>query len=283
MSEETTAVEKAVKTQVVEKTNWQKLHGSWRERIERMLPDAKMIDQFMYAAECQYGKNKAAFDKCTPISLLNCLLTCSRYGMLPDGRVAHLIPYGEECTVQFDYKGLIHVVVRDGVATKVYCEAICANDKFEFRDGKVTNHVIGLPRGAVLGAYCDITLPNGEHQFEIMDVDEINSVKACSRGSNSPSSPWNKFYKEMAKKSVFRRATKWLKLTPDVMDAVNADNEGFDFEQGAAHNRRSAGLFPKEVMVEASKEDPPKKTVVEVQAERVEVEARKAEASQLPF
>jgi recombination protein RecT len=247
-----------------------------------MLPDAKMIDQFMYAAECQYGKNKAAFDKCTPISLLNCLLTCSRYGILPDGRVAHLIPYGEECTVQFDYKGLIHVVVRDGVASKVYCEAICANDQFEFRDGKVTNHVIGLPRGAVLGAYCDITLPNGEHQFEIMDVDEINSVKACSRGSNNPNSPWNKFYKEMAKKSVFRRATKWLKLTPDVMDAVNADNEGFDFEQGATSNRRSQGLFSKEVTVEVPKEEP-KKTVVEVQAERVEVEARKAEASQLPF
>lgn len=230
-SNKETAVATKKQNAVAEKTNWARLHGSWRERIERMLPDAKMIDQFMYCAETQYGKNKEAFERCTPVSLLNCLMTSAKYGILPDGRNGYLIPYGNECQLQFDYKGLVHVVIRDGVAKKVYAETVCANDKFLWENGEVKRHEISLPRGQILGAYCAVTLCNGEKQYELMDIDEINTVKSCSRGSSSPSSPWNKFFSEMAKKTVFRRVTKWLKLSPDVMDAIAADNEGFDFNQ----------------------------------------------------
>ena len=247
---ETTAVAKATAKAVAkETTNWARLHGSWRERIERMLPDPKMIDQFMYSAEGQYGKNKEAFEKCTPISLLNCLLTSAKYGILPDGRNGYLIPYGNDCTLQFDYKGLVHIVIRDGVAKKVYAETVCANDVFEWENGKVVKHKISLPRGQILGAYCAITLANGEIQYELMDVDEINVIKSCSRGSSSPQSPWNKFFSEMAKKSVFRRATKWLKLSPDVLDAIAADDEAsFDFgrEGGRGQPTAQTVLFPKE-------------------------------------
>lgn len=293
MSEGTAVVESAntavakkptESTAVVEKTNWARLHGSWKERIERMLPDPKMIDQFMYAAECQYGKNKAAYEKCSAISVLNCLLTSAKYGILPDGRVAHLIPYGEECTLQFDYKGLVHVVIRDGVAKKVYCEVICANDEFKFEDGKVTKHVINLPRGQMLGAYCDITLANGEHQFEIMDIDEIETIKSCSRGANGAMSPWKRFYKEMAKKSVFRRATKWLKLTPDVMDAINADNEGFYFNEGGDPAAQPKALFSRPATEPEALPSPEQsQTLAQKEAEKVKVEAQKKAANGLPF
>lgn len=244
-NEATTAIAKKETTAVTsEKTNWARLHGSWRERIERMLPDPQMIDQFMYCAETQYGKNRQAFENCTPVSLMSCLMTSAKYGILPDGRNAYLIPYGKECTLQFDYKGLVHVVLRDGVAKKIYADVVCANDVFEFENGAVTQHIINLPRGEVVGAYCDITLSNGEHQFEIMDIDEIKAVRAKSRGANSPSSPWNEFFKEMAKKTVFRRATKWLKLSPDVLDAIRGDDEsGFDFSGATATKREVKSLF----------------------------------------
>ena len=291
MQEETvTAVAKtepkAVQTK--ETTNWARLHGTWRERIERMLPDAKMIDQFMYAAECSYGANKAAFEKCTPISLLNCLLTSAKYGILPDGRNAHLIPYADECTLSFDYKGLVHVVIRDGVAKKVQAEVVCENDEFEYENNAVTKHVIHLPRGKMLGAYCNITLANGEHQFEIMDLDEIETVKSCSRGSKAPGSPWNKFYKEMAKKSVFRRCTKWIKLSPDVMDAINADNEGFEFDGNTnriSSSVSSPALFPRSEepkQIEATPTAEPK-TMAQKEKERVAVAATAAGKNALPF
>lgn len=302
MSEENTnetavsVVEKG-KGAVVEKTNWQRLHGSWRERIEAMLPDPKMIDQFMYCAEISYGRNREGFEKCTPISVINCLVTCAKYGILPDGRNAHLIPYGTECTLQFDYKGLVHVVIRDDVAKKVYCETVCANDVFEYENGKVTRHKISLPRGNVLGAYADITLPNGEHQYEVMDLDEIMKIRSCSRGSSSPSSPWNKFFSEMAKKSVFRRATKWLKLSPDVMDAIKSDEEAsIDF----ADEGKTRGLFsqspvePKMIeqpnarpAAETRKKEPvvavEAPTVEQVQAKKVAEHSKAAAQSSLPF
>ena len=243
-SKATTAVATANATAVAtEKTNWARLHGSWRDRIERMLPDAGMIDQFMYCAETQYGKNKEAFERCTPVSLLSCLMTSAKYGILPDGRNGYLIPYGNECQLQFDYKGLVHIVIRDGMAKKVYAETVCANDQFTYENGKVTKHVISFPRGPILGVYCKITLVNGEEQYELMDVDEVNVIKSCSKGSSSPMSPWNRFFGEMAKKTVFRRATKWLKLSPDVMDAIGADDSNFDFggqKRGAYGGQASA-------------------------------------------
>jgi hypothetical protein len=110
-------------------------------------------------------------------------------------------------------------------------------------------HKISLPRGQILGAYCAITLANGEIQYELMEVDEINVIKSCSRGSSSPQSPWNKFFSEMAKKSVFRRATKWLKLSPDVLEAIAADDEAsFDFGRGGGRGQSAEQtvLFPRE-------------------------------------
>lgn len=261
-----TAVAKKEATAVArETTNIARIKGSWRERLERMLPEPAMIDQFMYCAEVQYGENRLAFEKCTPVSLLSCLMTCAKFGILPDGRNAYLIPYGDECTLQFDYKGLVHVVIRDDVAKKVHAEVVCANDKFCWENGKVKYHEISLPRGQLLGAYCIITLSNGEEQHELLDLDDIESIKACSRGANSPSSPWNKFYKEMAKKSAFRRCTKWIKLSPDIMDAIAHDDEGgYTFDTAKSAKASVKSLFVKP--------DEPEKVVDEKEEETIDVE-----------
>lgn len=276
----TAVVGKKAATAVVEKNNWQRLHGSWKERIERMLPEPRMIDQFMYAAEVSMGKNKA-LEGCSPVSVLNCLLTSAKYGILPDGRNAHLIPYGQECQLQFDYKGFVHILIRDGVAKKVYCETICANDKFTWKNGEIVNHEISFPRGEILGVYCDITLADDTHQYELMDRDEIDKIKACSRGSSSSSSPWNRFYSEMAKKSVFRRATKWLKLSPDVMDAMQNDGEQFDFN-ASLPEAKSRSLFQKEEQKQIAANNP-SVTVVEAAAQKESDKLKVAAKSAMPF
>jgi recombination protein RecT len=293
MSEEkTTAVATAETQKAVakkEQSIWDRLHGSWKERIERMLPEERMTDQFIYAAEVSIGKNPA-LGKCKPISVLNCLLTSAKYGILPDGRNAHLIPYGDDCQLQFDYKGFVHILVRDGVAKKVYCETICANDKFTWKNGEVVNHEISFPRGEILGVYCDITLPDNTHQYELMDKEEIDKIKSCSKGANYPNSPWNKFYSEMAKKSVFRRATKWVKLSPDVMDALQADNE--NFEMGNAEGSEAPRTIFSKSALEQEKLPTSKQqtvevvetpTVVEQTKWKEEAKAKIAAKQELPF
>lgn len=279
--ENNSLVKKEGTSVVSEKTNWSRLHGSWRERIERMLPDQKMIDQFMYCAEAQYGKNKSAYEKCSPVSMLSCMLTCAKYGILPDGRNAYLIPYGDECTLQFDYKGLVHVVIRDGVAKKVYAEVVCANDKFVFRNGKVELHEIGFPRGDVIGAYCAITLPDGETQYEIIDREDIDRIKSCSRGSSSPSSPWNRFFKEMAKKTVFRRATKWLKLSPDVMDAISDDDSEYDFGHPSSEQHKQVIFQRPTAELTAPVQDETKTSLDPVMVEPIGKMAENVEKSEI--
>jgi recombinational DNA repair protein RecT len=58
-----------------------------------------------------------------------------------------------------------------------------------------------------------------------MSVDEVEKVRAASRAGGS--GPWKDWWSEMAKKTVFRRASKWLKLSAEVADAFERDDQQF--------------------------------------------------------
>lgn len=72
-----------------------------------------------------------------------------------------------------------------------------------------------------------------------MNLEEIEAIKACSKGSNLPSSPWQTFPSEMAKKTVIRRLCKYLSLSPE-MDAAIAIDELVDTNLQTQKNRQIA-------------------------------------------
>src|SRR5712692_5612250 len=45
--------------------------------------------------------------RCERNSLATAILRCCQAGLEPDGRNAHLVPFGNECKVIFDWKGLV--------------------------------------------------------------------------------------------------------------------------------------------------------------------------------
>ena len=51
-----------------------------------------------------------------------------------------------------------------------------------------------------------------------MNMDEVNQCKKAARGSESPHSPWQKWFDQMAKKTVIHRIAKRLPKN----DAINA-------------------------------------------------------------
>jgi recombination protein RecT len=57
-----------------------------------------------------------------------------------------------------------------------------------------------------------------------MTFDEIESVRKRSR-SGSGNSPWSTDWEEMAKKTVFRRASKWIQISVDVDNALDRDGD----------------------------------------------------------
>jgi recombination protein RecT len=171
-------------------------------------------------------------NECTQESFFRCLLDLSQWGLEPNGRDAHLIPYGKECTLILDYKGLATLAYRSGKVKLIHADVIREGDIFFYSLGEIRDHTSWIWRtdadkpekaGAVIGAYCLVKMEGDVTKCEVMTLDEVLAIKARSRSGNS--GPWVTDFNEMAKKTVFRRVSKWLPLSPELIEAMNKDDD----------------------------------------------------------
>lgn len=191
---------------------------------------------------------------CTPESLIASLMKCSQYGLEPDGRHAHLIPYGKECQLIFDYKGLVALVRRSGEVKTIHADVVYEGDEFSYCYGTGA-HLRHKPtlepgkRGEAIAAYSFVVSATGEESFEVLSIDDIEAVRDSSQGyqyakQNKKQTPWDTYFAEMAKKTAFRRHTKWLPLSFELKEAVNADDD--TSEENRFKNAKSvatSGIF----------------------------------------
>lgn len=198
-----------------------------KEQFAAALPQHLTPDRFVRVAITALTRTPK-LQECTQESFFKCLLDLSAMGLEPDGRRAHLIPYRDnhrnvtECTLILDYKGLVELVRRSGDVAKIHADVVCENDIFDHGMGEVREHTYDLrkDRGKPYAAYAQVTLKDGSIQAEVMPKKEIEAIRKRSRAGNN--GPWVTDWNEMAKKTAFRRLTKWLTLSPEVMDAVTA-------------------------------------------------------------
>lgn len=162
---------------------------------------------------------------CTQESVMRCLLDLSALGIEPDGRRAHLIPYGNNCTLIIDWKGLAELVLRSGLIAKLHADIVCENDVFEYNLGEIKEHKIDFTkdRGQMYAAYAMATTKEGQNFVAVMTKTEIEAIRKRSRSGNS--GPWQTDYAEMAKKTAFRRLAKWLPLSAEFRDAMEKDGD----------------------------------------------------------
>ena len=156
---------------------------------------------------------------------MKCLLDLSAFGLEPDGRRAHLIPYKDQCTLVIDWKGLAELAMRSGIIAKLHADIVCENDEFEFNLGEVKCHKIDFrkARGEMYAAYALAQTKTGEVFACVLSKDEVDSVRKRSRAGTS--GPWVSDYNEMAKKTAFRRLSKWLPLSAEFRDAQEREEE----------------------------------------------------------
>jgi recombinational DNA repair protein RecT len=64
---------------------------------------------------------------------------------------------------------------------------------------------------------------DGGYQFEVMSLEEIESVRKSSKASES--GPWMTHFPEMAKKTVLRRLFKWLPVSIELQHAITLDEQ----------------------------------------------------------
>jgi recombination protein RecT len=184
--------------------------------------------------------------ECDPASFFQCLMSLSQWGLEPDGRHAHLIPFENrkrgiiECQLIIDYKGFVQLAMRTGNIASIHCDSVCENDEFDYDCGEVLRHKIDFrkPRGEAYAFVCVIKMKDGGKKCEVMTRDEVEAIRKRSRSANN--GPWVTDFNEMAKKTVFRRASKWIELSSEIRDAF--DNDDKDYVDGRVTSRQTAAI-----------------------------------------
>jgi recombination protein RecT len=207
--------------------------------------------------------------QCDQASFFQCLLTLSQFGLEPDGRNAHLIPFENrkrnvtECQLIVDYKGLVDLAMRSGKLAYIHADKVCENDVFEYDRGEIKAHKINfqLPRGKAYAYYALVRFKDGTEKPEVMPKEDIDAIRARSRAKDS--GPWVTDYDEMAKKTVFRRLSKWLQLSPEYRDALEADADKLEEHRFDAAlpviGRPVIGALPGTVVAPVNDGDKPEK------------------------
>jgi recombination protein RecT len=73
---------------------------------------------------------------------------------------------------------------------------------------------------------------DGTAKHEYMSREEVDGIRKRSRAGNA--GPWVTDYNEMAKNTVFRRMSKWVPLSPEIMDTVERDADSMQPATGIA-------------------------------------------------
>ena len=214
-----------------------------RNQFALALPKHLTADRFTRIAITALTRTPK-LQECTPESFMRCLLDLSAMGLEPDGRRAHLIPYGKDCTLVIDYKGIVELVMRSGMVSRIHADKVCEADIFEYDCGDVKRHAIDFrkPRGDAYAYYALVKFKDGTEKSEVMSMEEIEAIRNRSQGYKSAiaykkSHPWLTDFDEMAKKTVFRRCSKWLQLSPEIRDAMEKDTDDFSHDTRIATGR----------------------------------------------
>lgn len=195
--------------------------------IQSALPEHCNADRFRRAVLTALNKTPKLLN-CTQASFTNAMMNCSELGLEPNGREAHLIPYGNQCQLIVDYKGLIKLAYQSRTISSIYANCVYEGDEFDYATCDHIPHGWRIDtddkpddRGKMIGAFVVIHNKDGSVHRERMTFDEIEAIRKRSKAGSS--GPWKTDFDEMAKKTVFRRASKWIQLSPHVERAMEFD------------------------------------------------------------
>ncbi len=174
-------------------------------------------------------------------TLLASCIKCAADGLIPDGREAALVIFNtkvkqegapEKWVKAVQYMPMIAGIQKrirnSGEIASLEAHVIYSEDHFVWRQGLdgSLEHAPKFPgsRGHIIGAYAVAKFKDGSPpQFEVLDIDAINKVRAVSRSKDR--GPWVDWFDEMARKTVARRLAKWLPMNADVDDLIRQDEE----------------------------------------------------------
>lgn len=181
-------------------------------------------------------------------------------GLVLDGREAALVRYNsrrKKGNGWEDYTAVSYIPMIQGIQKRVrntgnvvswraglvYLEEIKAK-RFRFWTDDLGVHLthepfipaIDGPKGEVVAAYSAIRFKDGTVDYEVMDRDALDRIKGRTRSKKGDAvvGPWKDDEEEMQKKTVMRRHSKRLDVSPELRQVIERADSLYDFKAGEA-------------------------------------------------
>ena len=194
-------------------------------QFEAALPKHITVEKFQRVAMTAI-QNTPALQNADRNSLFGSIVRLAQDGLLPDGREAAIVMFGDKAQAMPMIAGILKKIRQSGEVAKVSAQVVYEKDEFVWSlgfDEDVTHNPPPLdqPRGKPIGAYATAVLKDGSRLLEVMSLEEIEKVRAVSRAKGN--GPWVSWWGEMARKTVMRRLSKRLPMSTDLEDAFDRD------------------------------------------------------------
>lgn len=205
-----------------------------KKQFAMALPPQIPIERFVRVAmTAMSGKTGQDLVQCTRESLYGAFMAAAQDGLLPDGREAAIVKFGDQAQYMPMAKGILKKVRNSGELGMFHVELIHENDEFSYHVDENGPHLMHKPvvlgsKGKEVGVYAIAKTKDGEPYVEVMNVEEVEEVRAISRAKNG--GPWTQWWGEMAKKTVIRRLSKRLPMSTDLDDLVRRDDAMYDVD-----------------------------------------------------
>lgn len=209
-----------------------------REAIISRLPQhmASQGDRIIKTVVTAAMKNPAIL-KCSKDSIILSVFQSIDLGLEIGNALgeAYLVPYGSTCQMIPGYRGLVSLARRSGKVRAIEARIVREGDEFDFTLGTAPTlthkPTFSDPPAEMRAVYAIAFFSDGSTQFEPMVKAEVDAIRKRSRAGTS--GPWVTDYDEMAKKTVVRRLSKYLPLSPELARAleIQAMAEAGDFQE----------------------------------------------------
>ncbi|MFE3033092.1 recombinase RecT [Streptomyces canus] len=230
----------------------------YRADIEAALPKHVSVDQFLAALRPALPKLR----KCTPASVLQSVITCARFGLVPDGQQAVITADDKIATFIATYEGYIELMWRSGLVKSVIAQLVYEGDEYEFvptaRAGEEFVHrpniLASKKDRKPLFAYAFAWLDGGARSnIAIITLEEAEEIrnehsKAYQRAeaNGEKNSLWHTRFDRMHLKTAVRRLAKLVPKSAELRALVAV-------EEAAEHGRPQviAAIDPEVAALEA--------------------------------
>lgn len=195
-------------------------HPVFVQQIEESLPENVSLERFKRVTITAIRSDPELITG-NQNSLFASVVKCAQDGLLPDGREAALVKFGQDIVYMPMIGGFRKIAAEHGWA--IDTQVVYEHDEFVWELGqhpKLHHKPAGLDQepGEPMGAYAVATHADGRKLVEVMRKSEIEKVQAVSKSGTR--GPWKDWMERMWEKTVGRRIFGKLPLSGQALEVA---------------------------------------------------------------